>query len=219
MDGSIQAQQRTVPPPPGETPLSPRRAPAQNPRPSPLRSRSRANGKIQKSLVRITATEVEPDYRAPWNSGGIQRGVGAGFVIEGNRIMTNAHVVSNSPLPHGRARRRSQQISRHGSVCRARLRSGAAQGRVARFFQEHDAADVWRDSGARIGRVRLRLSARGRANVGDHGHRFADRFPALHAFVDRPASRDPDQRADQSRKQRRAGHAKCESGRRGVPGI
>ena len=54
------------------------------------------SGKIQKSLVRITATEVEPDYRAPWNSGAIQRGVGAGFVIEGNRIMTNAHVVSNS---------------------------------------------------------------------------------------------------------------------------
>ena len=54
------------------------------------------NGKIQKSLVRITATEVEPDYRAPWNSGAIQRGIGAGFVIDGNRIMTNAHVVSNS---------------------------------------------------------------------------------------------------------------------------
>src|SRR5437588_2259749 len=54
------------------------------------------NGPIQKSLVRITATEVEPDYRAPWNSGGVQRGIGAGFVIEGNRIMTNAHVVSNS---------------------------------------------------------------------------------------------------------------------------
>ena len=54
------------------------------------------NGKIQKSLVRITATDVDPDYRAPWNSGAIQRGVGAGFVIDGNRIMTNAHVVSNS---------------------------------------------------------------------------------------------------------------------------
>ena len=54
------------------------------------------NGKIQKSLVRITATEVEPDYRAPWNSGSIERGVGAGFVIDGNRILTNAHVVSNS---------------------------------------------------------------------------------------------------------------------------
>src|SRR5205085_10067394 len=57
---------------------------------------ARTNGAIQKSLVRITATEVEPDYRAPWNSGGVQRCIGAGFVIEGNRIMTNAHVVSNS---------------------------------------------------------------------------------------------------------------------------
>ena len=56
----------------------------------------RPNGPVQKSLVRITATAVEPDYRAPWNAGSIARGVGAGFVIDGNRIMTNAHVVSNS---------------------------------------------------------------------------------------------------------------------------
>jgi hypothetical protein len=54
------------------------------------------NGPVQKSLVRITATEVAPDYRAPWNAGMLGRGVGAGFVIDGNRIMTNAHVVSNS---------------------------------------------------------------------------------------------------------------------------
>ncbi|MGI8435667.1 MAG: trypsin-like peptidase domain-containing protein [Chthoniobacterales bacterium] len=54
------------------------------------------NGKIQNSLVRITVTEVAPDYRAPWNSGGIQRGIGAGFLIGGNRILTNAHVVSNN---------------------------------------------------------------------------------------------------------------------------
>ncbi|MFL6568429.1 MAG: serine protease, partial [Chthoniobacterales bacterium] len=57
---------------------------------------ARPNGQIQRSLVRITATELEPDYKAPWNAGAIQRGVGAGFVIDGNRIMTNAHVVSNS---------------------------------------------------------------------------------------------------------------------------
>jgi S1-C subfamily serine protease len=54
------------------------------------------NGDIKKSLVRISVTELEPDYKAPWNSGGIQRGVGAGFIIDGNRIMTNAHVVSNN---------------------------------------------------------------------------------------------------------------------------
>src|SRR5881394_3911129 len=54
------------------------------------------NGPVQKSLVRITATAVEPDYKAPWNAGTLERGVGAGFVISGNRIMTNAHVVANS---------------------------------------------------------------------------------------------------------------------------
>jgi S1-C subfamily serine protease len=92
--GRVQAQQRTVPPPPGETPIA-TPPPVQNPLPAPVVA-SRSNGKVQNSLVRITATEVEPDYRAPWNSGGIQRGIGAGFVIEGNRIMTNAHVVSNA---------------------------------------------------------------------------------------------------------------------------
>jgi S1-C subfamily serine protease len=51
---------------------------------------------VQKSLVRITATAVEPDYKAPWNAGTIARGIGAGFVIDGNHILTNAHVVSNS---------------------------------------------------------------------------------------------------------------------------
>jgi S1-C subfamily serine protease len=57
---------------------------------------AQSNGRIQKSVVRISATDAQPDYKAPWNSGGIQRAIGAGFVIEGSRIMTNAHVVSNS---------------------------------------------------------------------------------------------------------------------------
>src|SRR5689334_10236605 len=59
-------------------------------------AQAQPNGNIQNSLVRITSTESEPDYRAPWNSGMIGRAVGAGFVIDGQRIMTNAHVVSNS---------------------------------------------------------------------------------------------------------------------------
>jgi S1-C subfamily serine protease len=95
------AQQPNPPTPPAE----------QNQPPGPVQPRATApppaivavpvappkpNGPVQKSLVRITATEVEPDYRAPWNAGALQRGVGAGFVIDGNRIMTNAHVVSNS---------------------------------------------------------------------------------------------------------------------------
>src|SRR5216117_2669793 len=85
-----------APPPPPAGPSRPT-APAQAvvPVPVPI-APPKPNGPVQKSLVRITATDVEPDYRAPWNSGAIGRGVGAGFVIDGQRILTNAHVVSNS---------------------------------------------------------------------------------------------------------------------------
>src|SRR6266704_1431164 len=85
-------------PPAPAGPLGPKTAtPAQNivPVPVPM-APPRPNGPVQKSLVRVTATEVAPDYRAPWNAGVVGRGIGAGFMIDGNRIMTNAHVVSNS---------------------------------------------------------------------------------------------------------------------------
>ncbi|MEP6820748.1 MAG: trypsin-like peptidase domain-containing protein [Chthoniobacterales bacterium] len=89
----IQAQGPSAPPLPGATkPMS--TATAVNSAPAAVPAQP--NGPIQNSLVRITATGVEPDYKAPWNSGGIQRGIGAGFLINGSRILTNAHVVSNS---------------------------------------------------------------------------------------------------------------------------
>lgn len=51
---------------------------------------------IRKSLVRISSTEQDADYKVPWNPGNVGGGIGAGFVIGGNRILTNAHVVSNT---------------------------------------------------------------------------------------------------------------------------
>lgn len=51
---------------------------------------------VRKSVFRITNTLQSPDYRAPWNPGNIGRGVGAGFLISGGRIMTNAHVISDA---------------------------------------------------------------------------------------------------------------------------
>lgn len=53
-------------------------------------------GDIRKSVVRIMATSQDPDYKVPWNPGNITRGVGAGFIIDGPRIVTNAHVISNA---------------------------------------------------------------------------------------------------------------------------
>ena len=51
---------------------------------------------VRKSVVRITTTSQDPDYKVPWNPGNIARGVGAGFIINGPRIITNAHVISNA---------------------------------------------------------------------------------------------------------------------------
>ena len=51
---------------------------------------------VHKSVVRITATSQDPDYKAPWNPGNVSEAIGAGFIIDGQRIMTNAHVVSNA---------------------------------------------------------------------------------------------------------------------------
>ena len=52
--------------------------------------------RLTDSVVRIEATSLEPDYRTPWNPGVVSSGAGTGFVVAGNRIMTNAHVVSNA---------------------------------------------------------------------------------------------------------------------------
>src|SRR3954451_19242656 len=89
--------QQTAPPPPMAPNVSAK--PSEAPAPAVIAvpvAPQKGNGKVQKSVVRITTTGVEPDYKAPWNSGAIGRGIGAGFLIDGTRILTNAHVVSNT---------------------------------------------------------------------------------------------------------------------------
>jgi len=51
---------------------------------------------IAQAVVRIMATSQHPDYRQPWTGGKVGRSTGSGFVVAGNRIITNAHVVSNA---------------------------------------------------------------------------------------------------------------------------
>jgi S1-C subfamily serine protease len=51
---------------------------------------------IHRSLARITTTSQDPDYKEPWSAGPLEEAVGTGFIIDGQRIMTNAHVVSNA---------------------------------------------------------------------------------------------------------------------------
>jgi len=52
--------------------------------------------RIYQSVLRIENAAQSYDYRAPWNAGRFGGGSGTGFVVGENRILTNAHVVSNS---------------------------------------------------------------------------------------------------------------------------
>lgn len=51
---------------------------------------------IYGSIVRIEAATQVPDYREPWKAGRFSGGIGTGFLIGPNQILTNAHVVSNA---------------------------------------------------------------------------------------------------------------------------
>ena len=48
----------------------------------------------EQAVVKITNFAQRPDWVEPWRFSRVSQGTGSGFVIEGNRIMTNAHVVS-----------------------------------------------------------------------------------------------------------------------------
>jgi S1-C subfamily serine protease len=50
----------------------------------------------RKSVVRIYTVSQTPDYSTPWDPGQSNSGMGTGFIISGQRILTNAHVVSNA---------------------------------------------------------------------------------------------------------------------------
>lgn len=50
----------------------------------------------ERSVVLIMAIRQDFDYTAPWKKQPMTGGVGSGFVIDGQRILTNAHNVSNA---------------------------------------------------------------------------------------------------------------------------
>lgn len=52
-----------------------------------------AKDPVANSVVKIHVTRRDPDFARPWNKGNPQEGGGSGVIIDGKRILTNAHVV------------------------------------------------------------------------------------------------------------------------------
>jgi S1-C subfamily serine protease len=59
----------------------------------------------RKALVKIYGVQNKPDYDNPWNMKGPESTSGSGCIISGQRILTNAHVVSDQTY---------LQVRRHG---------------------------------------------------------------------------------------------------------
>jgi S1-C subfamily serine protease len=62
-----------------------------------------AEGRIETSMVKIYTIKDNPSYINPWDTGGPESVSGSGAVISDNRIITNAHVVSNNTFIQVRA--------------------------------------------------------------------------------------------------------------------
>jgi S1-C subfamily serine protease len=64
---------------------------------------------VQSSMVKIYTVQDQPNYANPWNFDGPNSVSGSGAVISGQRILTNAHVVSNQTFiqvrAHGKAKK------------------------------------------------------------------------------------------------------------------
>jgi len=58
-------------------------------------SGSQQNPSLTNAVVKIFVTTNKMDYYRPWQSKGIKSSGGSGTIIKGNRILTNAHVVSD----------------------------------------------------------------------------------------------------------------------------
>ncbi len=50
---------------------------------------------LTETVVKVFVTANKMDYYRPWQSEGVRAGAGSGVIIKGNRILTNAHVVSD----------------------------------------------------------------------------------------------------------------------------
>ena len=67
------------------------------------------NNDIRDSMVKIYSVQIEPYYYDPWSMNRPTYSSGSGCVIEGRRILTNAHIVSDHSF---------LQVRRHGDAAK-----------------------------------------------------------------------------------------------------
>ncbi|MBS7808193.1 S1C family serine protease [Variovorax sp. PCZ-1] len=69
------------------------------------------SSQLENSVVKIFSTVRQPDLFRPWNKAAPNETTGSGVVIEGNRILTNAHVVNYASKVEVRAKEGGDKIN------------------------------------------------------------------------------------------------------------
>ncbi|MDD5597741.1 MAG: serine protease [Victivallaceae bacterium] len=84
-----------------QPPLQPQETPAKAAPVPPIADnmsiaeKKRKISKFKNSIIKIFAVRSQPNYNQPWQNYPQHSSTGSGFVISGNRILTNAHIVAN----------------------------------------------------------------------------------------------------------------------------
>jgi S1-C subfamily serine protease len=66
---------------------------------------------VEHSVVKLIVTKRSPDYFRPWTKSPPEKMSGSGVVIDGNRILTNAHVVLHASQVFVQTRKGGDQLS------------------------------------------------------------------------------------------------------------
>jgi S1-C subfamily serine protease len=96
-DAQVQPPSGSPPAPPINLPLQPDTSANGTPSapPSPP-SHETPSAAVESSVVKVFSTFRGPDFYKPWEKASPTEGGGSGVVIQGKRILTNAHVVANA---------------------------------------------------------------------------------------------------------------------------
>lgn len=92
---------------------------------------------VYPSIMRIEVASQVPDYETPWNSGRFGGGIGTGFLVGDNQLLTNAHVVSNARRilvsVHGSSKKYPAEVTHIAHDCDLALLSVESGGDFADF--------------------------------------------------------------------------------------
>jgi hypothetical protein len=100
-----------------------------------------AEGKdsIRDSVVKIYSTQRGPDFLRPWTKAAPQESVGSGVVIEGKRILTNAHVVQSATQIFVQANGSTEKLTARVGVIAPEVDLAVLRLEDEAFFAEHAA--------------------------------------------------------------------------------